>query len=105
MSDADIWWKDIVRSVTQSLLAPCWLSGLTFEREQEVDFKGPYLCSRSFVKALGGNPGVILNVSSNLSHATADRSSAYAMSKTAINRSALPILVLSDDLSAANSYC
>ena len=57
--------------------------------------KGLYLCTRTYLRALAGKPGVILNVSSSVSDMVSPNLSSYATSKTAVNRSVrLPWLIV-----------
>ncbi|KAL2044706.1 hypothetical protein N7G274_002480 [Stereocaulon virgatum] len=62
-SDTDKWWAD-------------W----------EINVKGLYLCTRTYLRALAGKPGVILNVSSSVSDMVSPNLSSYATTKTAVNR-------------------
>ncbi|ERF70540.1 hypothetical protein EPUS_07961 [Endocarpon pusillum Z07020] len=54
---------------------------------QEVNVKGLYLCSRAYLRALGGRSGVIVNVSSSVSVGpAAGNLSSYASAKIAVNK-------------------
>ncbi|KAI9843160.1 MAG: hypothetical protein M1838_002748 [Thelocarpon superellum] len=52
----------------------------------ETNAKSVYMCSRAYLRALAGRPGVILNVSSNASFSMGRTLSSYSASKTAANR-------------------
>jgi short-subunit dehydrogenase len=54
---------------------------------KEINVKGLYLCTRTYLRALAGKPGVILNVSSSVSDMVTPNLSSYATTKTAVNRS------------------
>ena len=57
--------------------------------------KGLYLCTRTYLRALAGKPGVILNVSSSVSDMVSPNLSSYATTKTAVNRSVqLPWIIV-----------
>lgn len=52
----------------------------------EINVKGLYLCTRAYLRALAGKPGLILNVSSSVSDMVSPNLSSYATTKMAVNR-------------------
>ena len=54
--------------------------------DYEVNVKGVYLCSRAYIRALAGKPGVIINTSSIGSRMIAPGLSSYQSGKMAVNR-------------------
>ena len=86
-SDIEKWWAGWVRiephvhfGVDRELLINAIF--------KEINVKGLYICTRTYLCALAGKPGVILNVSSSVSDTVSPNLSSYATSKTAVNRPA-----------------